>query len=486
MGIAFMVLCPVAFCDVTDSWRLSSRKKRIQISFAGIITELVLAGFALLAWGILPDGALKSVCFVFSSVTIISTLLVNLNPAMRFDGYYIFSDLFGIDNLQQTGFAHARGVLYRAMFGIPYTPADNYSRRQKIFMMFYSVNTWIYRFGLYLGIAVMVYYKFTKTLGIVLFLTELIFFLVKPIVRQIMTVWTMRKMMKPRRVLLILTILVLLVGWCAIPLPRKLKLPAITELSVVAPVYAAQSGVLVEVNCDRDQWVETQQVLFRVESQSLLNEIEQLELELKRLELEVGQLASGEAGKAALPAKREEMARTSLRLESARQKAMQCSLRSTLDGLVYQWDESIEEGLPVKRGQYLCRIGHPDSMLVKAYIKESDLKRLSNKKTCSFVDGASLRRYSARILRLNQLRSRFIPYQSLTSLAGGDIAVISRGNVLEALESYYEAEVELIDDGAGQLRINQVGRLEVMSRPRSLISRLVDVVYSVFVRESAF
>lgn len=485
MGIAFMVMWPVAFCDVTDSWRLASRRKRLKISFAGIMAELVLAAFALLGWGLLSVGPLKSVCFIFSSVTIVSTLLVNLNPAMRFDGYYIFSDLFGIDNLQQTGFTHARGVIYHALFGIPYTAADNYSRRQKNFMLCYSVNTWIYRFGLYLGIAIMVYYKFTKSLGIILFFTEMIFFLIKPIIRQCKMVWMMRKMMKPKRAVLFVVVLLLLLGWGAIPLPRQLELPAVTELPQMQSVYASQSGLLTAVQIKRDDQVQRGQLLFSIESQQLLHGIRLQELEGERLELEMSRLSAGPVGKAALPAKREELARGKLRLESMRQKLAQCELKSANDGRVYQWDDALQPGLSVKRGQLLCRIGNPGRLLIKAYIKEADVGGVREDAPCWFIDAASEKNYEGRIQRCSPLRSRFVPYQALTSLAGGDIAVVQRGGHLEALESYYEAEIELTASDP-TLRINQIGKLAVSTKPRSLFRVMVDKVYAVLVRESAF
>ncbi|MBN2561808.1 MAG: hypothetical protein JXQ75_12840 [Phycisphaerae bacterium] len=86
IGVALILLFPVAYSDVTDSWRLSSRRKRLRISLAGVIAELVIAGLASFMWAISSPGVLKSLCFVLSSATLTSTLLVNLNPAMRFDG----------------------------------------------------------------------------------------------------------------------------------------------------------------------------------------------------------------------------------------------------------------------------------------------------------------------------------------------------------------------------------------------------------------
>ena len=66
MGIAFMVMWPVAFCDVTDGWRLSDRKQRAAIATAGIKAEIIMAGLALFGWSVSPPGVFNSICFVVS------------------------------------------------------------------------------------------------------------------------------------------------------------------------------------------------------------------------------------------------------------------------------------------------------------------------------------------------------------------------------------------------------------------------------------
>ncbi len=108
MGVVFLVMWPVLFTDVTDGWRLPKRSQRFAISIAGVVVELIMAGICTLLWSMSKPGLAQSVFFVIASATWISTLLVNLNPAMRFDGYYLLCDLWGVDNLQSRSFAVAR------------------------------------------------------------------------------------------------------------------------------------------------------------------------------------------------------------------------------------------------------------------------------------------------------------------------------------------------------------------------------------------
>jgi putative peptide zinc metalloprotease protein len=91
MGVAFLVLWPVLYTDVTESWKLPSRTQRLAVGVSGVTTELICAIFATLAWSFLPDGPVRSAAFLVSTTTWVTTVLINLSPFMRFDGYFVFS-----------------------------------------------------------------------------------------------------------------------------------------------------------------------------------------------------------------------------------------------------------------------------------------------------------------------------------------------------------------------------------------------------------
>jgi hypothetical protein len=80
MGVAFIVLLPLFYTDVSDAWKLKNRRSRLLIGAGGILAELLLAVIALLVWTLLPDGPLRTAAFMLSSATWITTLVVNLNP----------------------------------------------------------------------------------------------------------------------------------------------------------------------------------------------------------------------------------------------------------------------------------------------------------------------------------------------------------------------------------------------------------------------
>nr|HMQ58683.1 hypothetical protein [Rhizobiaceae bacterium] len=211
MGVAFMVLFPVLYTDTTGAWRLK-RRDRLAIDLAGVATELTIAAWATLAWAFLPDGFARDAAFSLAAVSWVMSLAVNLNPFMRFDGYYAFSDAIGFENLNQRGFALARWRLREFLFGFGDPAPVETTPAMRRLVTAHAFATWIYRLALFIGIALLVYHFFIKLVAIVLFAIEIGYFIAMPVVREVKNWWTMRSRMRlnfatMRTVLLALSIL---------------------------------------------------------------------------------------------------------------------------------------------------------------------------------------------------------------------------------------------------------------------------------------
>ena len=173
MGVAFIVLFPLFYTDVSDAWKLKNRRARLLIGAGGILAEVLLAVFALLAWTLLPDGPLRTAAFMLSSATWITTLVVNLNPLMRFDGYFLLSDFWRVENLQERAYALCRWRLREALFGYGHPAPHTWSPSMQRKLLIWGYASWIWRFFLFFGIALMVYHFFIKVVGIVLMSVEI-------------------------------------------------------------------------------------------------------------------------------------------------------------------------------------------------------------------------------------------------------------------------------------------------------------------------
>jgi putative peptide zinc metalloprotease protein len=130
MGVMLLVFTPCLYCDVSDSWMLPNKWKRAAIGAAGMYVELILAAIATYLWWWSHPGVFNQLCLDVMFVSSVSTLLFNANPLLRYDGYYILSDLIEIPNLRQKASTILGRLASRWCLGIkqpedPFLPQRN-------------------------------------------------------------------------------------------------------------------------------------------------------------------------------------------------------------------------------------------------------------------------------------------------------------------------------------------------------------------------
>ena len=192
MGVALLVMFPMMYTDTSESWKLSSSRQRLAIASAGIIAELALAGLATLAWSLSPDGSVKSALFFLATTSWLLTLLVNVSPFLRFDGYFILMDAIDFPNLHQRSGAFARIWLRRVLLGFNDAWPEDIQSNGRTALIVFAFMTWLYRLVVFLGLALLVYYFFFKILGIILMVLELIWFIWRPVWSELRK-WRERK-----------------------------------------------------------------------------------------------------------------------------------------------------------------------------------------------------------------------------------------------------------------------------------------------------
>jgi putative peptide zinc metalloprotease protein len=144
MGLMLLVGTPCLYCNVTDAWMIPSKWRRAVVGAAGMYVELNLAAIATFVWWFSQPGLVNHLCLNVMFVSSVSTLLFNGNPLLRYDGYYILSDLLEIPNLRQKSAAVVQRTLGQWLLGIsprrdPFLPV----RRQWAFAL-YAVASSIY------------------------------------------------------------------------------------------------------------------------------------------------------------------------------------------------------------------------------------------------------------------------------------------------------------------------------------------------------
>ncbi|RZL00323.1 MAG: biotin/lipoyl-binding protein [Rubrivivax sp.] len=270
MGVAVMMMVPMLYTDTSDAARLRDKRPRLWIDAAGVLAESLVAGLATFLWAILPDGNARSIAFVLATSSWLMSLLVNLNPLSRFDGYYFLSDSLGIDNLQTRALAYTQWALGRALLGPIESAPETLRHAQARGFVFYGVLVWWYRLGLYLAAAYLVYTFCFKALGVALFLLEMWAFVAQPMWRQARHWWSLRQgLAGAQRGLLLLTLFGLGLLFIA-PLDRHVSLPAVLTWQDETPLHAPETAQVLEVHIRPGQHVRQGDLLLRLASPELL------------------------------------------------------------------------------------------------------------------------------------------------------------------------------------------------------------------------
>lgn len=487
MGVALIILWPVLFTDVTDSWKLTNRRQRFAISFAGIVVELVIAGIATWGWILSSPGVFQSACFILASVTWISSLLVNLNPLMRFDGYYLLSDLWGVDNLQIRAFAMARWKLRKMFLGLDFPPPEDVSKKRMIGMVVFSVATWIYRFTLYISIALIVYLKFTKVLGIILFIMEIIVFIVWPIFDEIKQTIEFKKYIKfNRRLIATIIGLSLLVGWFIIPLPHTLTFTAIStpiqNQIIYVPLSARVEGVFVK----KGDKVKAGQTLVQMQSYDLDAEIDQIKSDMNISTREITKNSIQKNGRQTLAENREELKGFKAKLEVLLNLRSTLTLRAGIDGTVYDWDNDIKVNQNLTMDAEIGKIAPLDSLKVIAFVPEHQLNDIHVGMTVEFSTDRALIRIPGVIKTIRPGRDVALQYKQLASVYGGNLPTKQKASndpKLYLVESFYIVDIDLEGD-ENNLKIGETGTAQVHGRWSSHFMNLIRFIQKVLWRES--
>jgi putative peptide zinc metalloprotease protein len=487
MGIALIVLWPVLYTDVTDGWKLKKRNQRLLISSAGIIAELIMAGLATIGWYYAPKGVLQSIFFVIASVTWISTLVINLNPAIKFDGYYILGDLWGIDNLQTRCFAVTRWKLRDVLLGLKGPcPEERMTTKRMLGMVFYSIYTWIYRIFLYTAIALFVYFQFTKALGVFLFFMEVAIFLVWPLVSEFNAIRQMRLSMKSNpRLMLTLTVILLFLGWFILPLPHTEKFSAISNPIEQQVIYIPMDSIVKSIDVKRGEWVKKGQPIIQLYSPLLETAVRKFELENTIIEKQIYLLGFYDKDRAYIPEKRAELSSNSHKLYGLVNKRNELNIRSQINGEVYMFDDFIRKGMPISQDTVIAKIADPAKVEVIAFIPESTLDSVKVGQEARFRIPDTNDIFNGKIVTIHSLRAQTLRHFPLASTYKGELAVSEdrETGALKMVDSYYTATIE-VEEGERKLKFGQTGTVEIEGPWKSRFMTLLKKILSVFWRES--
>ncbi|SCX42378.1 PqqD family peptide modification chaperone [Nitrosospira sp. Nsp1] len=198
MGIMLLVLMPVPYVDATAATAFRSKRHRAMVGAAGMMVELFLAALAIYVWLVVEHGVIHALAFNVIFVAGLSTIVFNGNPLLRFDGYYILSDLIEIPNLGSRANQYLGYLVQRYAFGKQDARQATETKGERLWLAFYAVASFIYRLFVTFAIIVFIVGELFF-IGVILALWSLASMLVIPVVKGIHHVFYSPALHRQRR-----------------------------------------------------------------------------------------------------------------------------------------------------------------------------------------------------------------------------------------------------------------------------------------------
>ncbi len=486
MGVAFMVLLPMFYTDVSDAWRVNDRRARLLIGAGGVLAELLLASIALLAWSLLPDGPGRTAAFMLASATWMTTLVINLNPFMRFDGYFLLSDYWQVDNLQGRAFDLCRWRLREFLFGYGAPAPEPWSPKMQRRLLIWGYGSWLWRAVLFFGIALAVYHLFFKVLGIFLMLVELVWFIFLPIMSEWRQWWTRREQAHAPRVLLSGLALLGLLLMLVVPWRSAVELPTMLEAGRASALHAPVAARVKTVNVHDGEAVAQGQVLIELESPDLDSRqaIVRREIQIQQLQMRRQASRSETAADAGIVEQRLAEAVAEYRgLAAQRERLL---LRAPHAGKVRDLLPQLAVGRWLSTKDPLARVVE-DGARLRGYLAEVELWRVATGASGRFIaDDPMHPAIAVQLSEIDTNGAAFVDQEALTSDHHGPIAVRrDQHQRAEPVQAQYGARLSVLEDVPTPVQPLR-GIVVLQGRGESLLGVAWRRLAALGVRESGF
>jgi putative peptide zinc metalloprotease protein len=506
LGVMLLVFTPCLYCNVSDAWMLPNKWHRVAIGAAGMYVELILAAVCTLLWWFSEPGLLNALCLNTMFICSVSTLLFNGNPLLRYDGYYILSDVLEVPNLGQQSTALIRRVLARWLAGVDLGSERMFPDRRRGLLVLYAVASTVYRW-LIVGVILWFCYQVLKPYGLqslaqLLAVVVIGGMIVMPLVQA---VGFLRDPRRNREVNWIrvafwsVIVASLIVAACLVPLPHRVAAPALLQPQDARRVYVSVPGTLVESRRAGDV-VKQGETLAKLENLNVQRELVELEGQRDRQRLHLQNLKRRQAdpqAAAQIPTAEQALADLEQRLQQRLADADRLTLTAPIDGVVMpprpqlkqptigelpSWSgtplDEANLGASLETGTMYCLIGDPARLEAVLVIDQADLE---------FVrQGQRVR------VTLGQLPGETL-WGTIEEISENDLKVAPRelaaakqlptvtdpNGIARPLSASYQARV-VLDEHPHALLLSAPGSAKIHVAPQALGKRLYRYLSSTF------
>ncbi|MCP4375640.1 MAG: PqqD family peptide modification chaperone [bacterium] len=472
MGVMFLIFMPLPYVDASSAWAFRSKWHRVMVGAGGMYCELTIAAVAAIVWATVGEGVVQSLAYNCMFIASVTTLLFNANPLLRYDGYYILSDLLEIPNFAQRSKNYLYYLVKRYVWaaGNPRNPAN--TSGEKRWFVFYGIASTIYRLFILVVILMFLSDRLPEQLKFIAAIAAVVsgaVWLCTPIFKFVKYLATSGELARVRgravtTTLMTVTCIILLVG--VMPMGDHVRAEGVVEPLGQAFVYARTDGyvanflpsgtaittgeVLINampVDCDsaqKDQFIEN----LNHELTARLKILKTEYAKIKRQE----QWALAEEEHAIVASKIEEAKAKQEQIKRVENDIRDLTIRSPISGVWISPDVDRLKGNFLQKGQQIGLVADRDheNLIIRAVASQEIgalLYELQNMKDRTIpleirIQGRPAQAFTGKIRKILDSAQDTLPSPALGYTVGG--AVITRPDDrqgLTAAEGFFEIHI---------------------------------------------
>lgn len=485
MGIMFLVFMPVPYVDATSASAFRETHRRVVVGAAGMIVEVFIASLALFLWLEVQPGVVRAVLYNVMLIAGVSTVMFNGNPLLRFDGYYILSDLTQIPNLRTRAQQYLTYLMETRLFGLKLPPTES-THSERMWFVFFAIASYIYRTFVMIAIAIFIASTY-MIVGVLLALWAVASAVVFPLLKGLYYLLRHPRLRRHRVRALFTSgvIAAAMVGLlCFAPLPLWTRAEGVIRVPDDALVRAGADGFVRTIAATPGSEVREGAVLIVADDPTLGPKLRVLEAQLRLLQIR---------SQVELMVDRPRWIRTNdeilamrAELEQARTLVREQTVLSPTSGTFIL---PAAQDLPdrfVRKGQQIGYVVPNATATARVLVSQDhvDLVRTRTERVEVKLAGRVYDTFTASILRESPAATNKVSNLALSSIGGGQAAVDpQQSKEPKTLNTWFEFELELPATQAFVLGEHVYVRFEHGSE--ALVWRLYRSVRQLFMKRFA-
>ena len=428
MGIMFLVFMPIPYVDASAASGFRSKWRRVLVGAAGMLTELFIASLAMIIWVAAEPGLVRAFAFNTMLIAGVSTIVFNGNPLLRYDAYYILSDLIEMPNLATRGNQYWRYLFERYIFRVPQVEPPLMTPSERRWVLFYTPAALIYRMFVLVFIVLYIATQWFF-IGVILAIWGVVAMFGMPLMKLVRYLAKVPRAAGARKRAVYVSVAV--VGVLAfmlfvVPAPMRLKVEGVVWLPEEANVRASADGFVSEVLVTPGTEVEAGQPLVSSHDPVLEAELATSAARLTELEATLDLHRFEDRVEAEVT--RDEIRRERAIYQRLKDKSENLVVRSAVPGRYVLARTDDLPGRFFRKGDRLGYVVQEDARIVRIVVSQHDVDLVRNR-----LEKINVRFrerldsiYTAELVRAVPAANDYLPSNVLSSEGGGAIAADPR------------------------------------------------------------